>query len=672
MDNKQKNNTQRRSIFDIISEKIFSLLKNGMFGYFFTSYDEANKKYKNALKRKKSGAHSGKTKRKLSRLIENSFFVNAIPRMMETLLRLSLRDYGVIFFVMGALTSVLYPLREKILFVQISFQMFIIGIAICVCAIPLLFSSKSLAYNIYNSKLCDSLLFGFAGVNKERMRQTAEKSRITAPNITFFAGLFLGILSYIIPPLKVLEIIGIIILAYSVLRTPEIGVVSIILMVPFLSVEAMQVSILFVFLCYIFKCIVGKRTFKFEYFDLWVSIILVFTLIRGAISTNLRESLRISVLYCCLMLSYFLVTNLIRSKEWFRRCVIAIMMAGLFTSLIAIGQVIIGKISIYAPNIGRLFSFEQSAVASFLNPNVLAHFLSAILPFTLVNIISERRGKKKLYGFLICALSLVAMGFTHSISGIIGFVFAILLLLVIFNRNFAYLALAVGAMCPAFYFSLPKNALDKILSIKMLDGLSLSKMVAELREGFKLFLSNPFGIGFSEKVHSDSLFIQALIEYGLIGFIILIAFSLMLIRLTFSYCIKAKNQYRKINCCAGFCAVSGLIGAGFINYTWQDERLYLLFWLLVALSFAYIRIERYEENLKDSAISYTSATMDISLVGDSHHDNIPKRRYVRIPKAKEPQNVHIEIKEYEETSDSIVRITEFEEDTNGEDVESEL
>ena len=43
MEEKQKN-TNRKSIFGKLSEKIFNLLKNGMFGYFFTSYDEANER----------------------------------------------------------------------------------------------------------------------------------------------------------------------------------------------------------------------------------------------------------------------------------------------------------------------------------------------------------------------------------------------------------------------------------------------------------------------------------------------------------------------------------------------------------------------------------------------------------------------------------------------------
>lgn len=664
LSNKSKQ-TQRRSIFDVISEKLFSLLKNGMFGYFFTSYDVVNKRYKNAVKRKKK-SHSGKFRKRASRLIEKSLFVNVVPKMMEVLLRLSLRDYGVMFFIMGAMTSVLYPLREKILFVTITFQMFVVGIAICLSAIPLLFSNKSLAYNAYTSKLSSSFLFDFMGVDREKMRQASEKNSISAPNITFFIGMFFGVLTYIISPLKALAIIGLSVLAYCVLRTPETGIICIILALPFLNTGALVISVLFVFLCFAFKCIIGKRTFKFEYFDLWVLIVFAFIFIRGFFAENIIDSAKTSLVYCCLMLSYFLVANLIRSKDWFRRSAISLNITGFIVSILAIGQMIIGRIGAKVPSVGILFSYGQSPFATFLNSDALAHFLVAVLPFSLINIISERKGNKKLIGFVICIFSVVAIGLSHSLSGLLGLLLAMLLLLIIFNRNFFYLAIIVGIMGPAFYFTLPKNALDKILSIKMLDGIELSSFFVKIREGFGVFMENPFGIGFGEKVWDGGLIINLLISCGIIGIVAFVAFSLIFARLTFSYCVKAKNKYRKINCCAGFCSVTGLLSAGIANFTWQDERLFVLLWLLIAFSFAYIRMEREEETPREATVSYVSATMDIDLVGDVNHDITPKRRYVRISKLMEVNEPHSEFKEYEETSDSLTTIRDFEEDTENE------
>lgn len=670
MDNKQKTNIQRRSMFDIISEKVFSLLKNGMLGYFFTSYDEANEKYQSKVKRKKGTLQQGKIRKASSKLIEKNILVNAVPKFMGILLRLSLRDYGIMAFVMGALISVLYLINDYILFLNVTVEMFISGMAICVCSLPMLFSSRSLSSCLYTSRLCNSLFFSFLGLNKERMREASEKNRIFTPNLSIFIGIGLGVISCFVLPFRLIAIIGLIILAYCVLRAPEIGVIAIIFALPFASANAMQICVAFVFVCYLFKCIVGKRTFKFEYFDIWVALALILTLIRGTISKNIASSAREALLCVTLMLSYFIVTNLIRSKEWFRRCLLSLVISGLLVAILAIVQAILGRLSVNFPDIGRLFSNGQSVISSFYDPDALAHFLVAVIPFTLVHFISERSTRKKIIGFMIGAVLTITVGFTHSLSGVVGIVCAILLLLIIFNRNFSYLALIVVAVCPVLYFTLPQNALEQIMSTKMLEGLTISGFVESTREGFKMFLSNPLGIGVSEEAfklayntssgYVNNMLIQSLIEYGIIGLIVFTSFAVMLIRLTFSYCVKAKNQYRKINCCAGFCSVTGLLVSAMIDYSWHDKRLYLLFWLLVALLFAYMRIERQDEEPRGITKDFTTATMDVTLTGDIYHDTVPKRRYVRMPKALSIGEYELEIKEFEETNDSLPRVKELE------------
>ena len=678
LDNKQKLNKQRHSIFDIISQRVFSMLKDGMFGYYFTSYDEANERYVKSVKRKNGTKHRGKARKSVSKLIEKSFFVNAVPKLAGLLLRITLKDYGIMMFVMGALVSVLYLLKDYVTFLSsMSLEMLIAGIAVSLCSVPMLFSTKSLARNIYSSDLCDRLLFRFLGLNKEKIRVASEEEKISIPNGALFIGITLGVISYFVSPLRLIAIIGLVTLCYCILRTPEVGVIAIIVALPFTSVALLRIFVFYVFLCYALKCIIGKRTFKFEYFDVWVVLVLAVTLVRGAISRDYVSSINNSLTIVSFILSYFVVTNLIRSKTWFRRCLLALVTSGLIVAIIAILQVIIGRISVDIPNLGRLFTSGESATSSLGNSDVLAHFLASVIPFTLVHFISERMHTKKLVGFLIGVLLVVAMWFTHSLSGIVGILCATLLLLVIYNRNFIYLAIAAVGVCPILYFTLPEKALDMLLSMKMVEGLTINGYVESLREGFRAVMSRPLGVGLMSdskiselfnisESYSDSLIIRALIEYGLIGFVVFVCFAIMLIRLTFSYCVKAKNQYRKINCCAGFCSVTGLIASCIVSYTWYDKRIYLLFWLLVALSFAYMRIERENEAPKGAAKDFTLATLEIILTGDTYHDTVPVRRYVRSPRNKESVGHGVEIKEFEETDNSISTVKEFEQ--NADDV----
>ncbi len=642
MERKRKSKIDGRSFFDVISEKFFFLLKNGIFGRFFTSYDEVNEKYLQSVKRKKKTVGHSKVRKSMSKTIQNSLLVNAMPRFVEWLLRVSTRDYGIMMLVMGAVIALLYPLNGYVLFLNVTFRMFISALAVCVLSIPLLCSGKSISKNIYNSKLCNALFFKLLGLNKEKMRQVSEKQRVSLPNAAFFVGVLLGVLSYFVMPLELIGGIALIVLAYCVLTRPEIGVLVTVTILPFASTRVLIFCVGYVFVCYALKCILGRRTFKFEYFDVFVVILLIITLIRGAISTNIVESIPSALSTVCLMSFYFILTNLIRTKEWFRRCLVSLVLSGMAVAIIGIIQVIIGKLSVRVPDLLKLFSNEQSATGPFNDPNTFAHYLAAIIPFTIVHFISERSGRKKLSGVFFGIIMVIALCLAHSLSGIIGIVFATLLLLIIFNRNFSYLALAFCVLCPVLYFTLPQNALDSILSIKILEGVSITGIVNETREGFAMVLEKPFGIGSGVEVfksafqtsegYFDNAIIQALLEYGVIGFVAILLFGIMLMRLTFSYCLKAKNQYRKINCCVGFCAVAGLVVSSVINYTWYDKRIFLMFWILVAISFAYMRIERADEEPEGLVDDYTTAVLDVILTEEAYRDETHSRKYVRLPK----------------------------------------
>lgn len=639
---KKRNKIEGRSIFDIISEKIFFLLSNGLFGRFFTSYDEVNNKYLQNVKRKRKTVEDGKIKKKISRTIEKSVVVKYFPRLVEWLLRVSTNNYGATLFTVGMIISMSYLLSGYVLALDIPFYMLISGLSFCLIGLPLIFSKKSISENIIKSKLCNAILFVFLGLDKEKMRHVSEKSSVSIPSLALICGLLFSFLSYFVPPFKILLIVGILILSYCVLLRPETGVVATIIMLPFVSVTVLQISVLYVLVCYTIKCMLGKRSFKFEQFDIWVVVILFITLIRGAISVKFLNSMVSATTSASIILFYFAVTNLIRTKKWFRRCLVSLVFSGIGVAAIGIFQAILGELSIFIPDIAKIFTAGQSAIGTFLDPNTFAHYLVAIIPFSIVHFISERGGRKKANGIIIGLIMLVALCLANSLSGIVGIIVATLLLLSIYNRNFSYLTLAICVLCPILYFTLPQNALKEILSIKMFEGVSLNGLVLETRESFKYILEKPFGIGLGEETFNfvfgtteggvDNLVLQNMIEYGVIISVVFVIFVLMFMRLTFSYCVKAKNQYRKINCCVGFCAVIGLIASGIINYTWYDKRIMLVFWILVALSFAYVRIEREEEEPEGLVDSYVFATLDIAINNEHHAVETKKRKYVRVPK----------------------------------------
>lgn len=653
---KNQNNTNRSSIFSKLSEKIFSLLKSGMFGYFFTSYDDANDRYQRAIKRKRA-VHSNKARRTISKTIERSFFVNIIPRFIEFLLRTSTRDYGITMLLMGAVTTILYPLREQILFIEISRSTFFAGIVICLCSIPLIISSKSLATNLYTSKICNAFMFDLLGFDKERMREISEKNRHSSTNIAFFIGLALGIASYFVLPGRLVLFAVILVLAYSVLRTPEIGVVAVIFAIPFFSVKILCIATAYVFICYVIKCTIGKRTFKFEYLDLFVVLTMLAMLIRSFFTSEMKASVTEALISICLTLSYFLVTNLVKSKEWFRRCIISLVISGTAVVIVAILQIIIGRISVFVPDLSQVFAYGQSASSTFGDPMVLSQYLVALIPFAMIRMMSERNKSSKFLGFLFCIFLIVTVCLTNSLPALIGIITASLLLLIIYHRNYSYLALILLVATPILYVSLPDDIMARMAALEMFDSFSITNIIEEIRHAFQIFLQNPLGLGMSSSAlaselgadnpHIDNLFLQVLLEQGVVVMLVIIFLVVMISRMTFSYCAKAKNKYRRINCGASLCSVVGLLTSGLFAFAFYDQRLYLLVFVLVGISFAYTRMER-EEEPKAKAHDFTSATLDITLTGEGGHDNVPKRKYVRMPRLRRQDNEENEIKDFEQ------------------------
>jgi len=83
-------------------------------------------------------------------------------------------------------------------------------------------------------------------------------------------------------------------------------------------------------------------------------------------------------------------------------------------------------------------------------------------------------------------------------------------------------------------------------------------------------------------------------------------------------------------------------------------------------------MERQDELPKGISRAVTTATLDIAITGDNHHDNVPKRKYVRMPKTMKIEDDELVIKEYEENLDSPSANEESGEEVKQKNVESEF
>ncbi len=641
-----------RSRFDRASSWLLSKIKGSPLGKLLTCYDKLNSKFKEKMRaRKKRNSKDKKkfeVKRKIARVFERSFFVNKVPVFMSHLLRTSVRDYGVALFTMGFVMLIMYPIQGFIDFLSVSFSTFIIGIAVCVCAIPLLFSGKSLAECVLGCKPISAVLFDWLGIKTDSFRAAKDQNTHTYPNIFFFFGLFMGIVSHVVGPKTIILIAIIAALAYMILSSPEAGIVTLIFLLPFLAITHLILITIYIDICYIVKYLIGKRTFKFELFDAFIIGILMLLVYGYGISADISESHIPTLINAALVLCYFAISNLIRSKDHYKRCINALTYSVAITCVVGILQYTFGKLNLTWHGIEAFSNIKERTTSSFYDPDVFAIYICVAIPFVLLSLFSGSKISNRILGLVTLALSFTCIVMAQSRGALVAAIIEVLIFLIIYNRNFIYLALFVISAIPILYYSLPQSMLQ---SINGFGGGATGAPNSSVLNGlaFEIFKSRPFGIGIGESNLSSALssqgvsgdvsnlgnlYLHILSSFGIIGVIIILAFVLMFLVLALSFMAKAKNRYRRINGSAGFVSFIGILVSGIFCYSLKSSELVFITFVAVGFTMAYYRIERELDKPERIYVDITSASVDIQIPSELIKNTTPKRKYVRSPLRK--------------------------------------
>ena len=677
MENKQIKNTSQatKSKFERASSWALAKVRGSFVGKFFTSYEKANKSYISKTKGLKNQGNKHKTRRKVSKIFENSFFVNLVPKITSFLLRTSLRDYGIIMISMGIFMSILYPIRSFVTILDVPFESFIMGLILAGCSIPLLFSAKSYASGVLSSRLVSFIFFQCLGLKADNFRLANEQTTHTSSNISFFVGMFMGIISYFASPSFILIALLVLLLGYAVLTTPESGIVVLLFAIPFISIDLFILMTIYVDICYIIKYIIGKRTLKFELFDIAISAIMLMIVISYAFCLDHRTSLVPTLINAALVLCYFAVSNLIRSKQWFTRCLVSLTLSVTLASVIGIVQFILKELKVIVPNFDAFSSINERITSTFYNPDVFAIYLCAIVPFILLFIFSGNRAMSRIYGVFSLALVITCIILNQSKAALIAVIVEMLLFLIIYNKNFIYLAMVAAVAIPIFHYTLPADMLALINSFGKSAELTSPSTAIINRTTWQIFKRFPFGIGFGEnnfaealdRVNLDlngatdlgSIYRQLLISSGILGIIILTAFSILFLILAFTLCAKAKNKHIRINGAAGFVSIIGIFVSGIFCYSLKSSELVFISFIAIALTFSYYKIERELDKPTSVYVDITSASVDIEIPAEFTKNTTPKRKYVHAP-IKKKSKAQIKRNPFDElmNSNEFIRIVD--------------
>ncbi len=627
---------KKRTALGKFSAWCFGILNKSFIGRYFTSYEKANDKFNKITKKEKQ---TRVRKNGLARALENNVFARIIPCVYQAFLRIRVSNYATVFIGMGIVSLTMLILNYlKVLTLggfSATISMFILPALLIIIPFPYLFSRKSLARAFLENKVLKGIVFDFLGVDSEAIKDNAVKPRVSSTMLAFIVGAGLGTLSYFIQkPEYVLFGLSVILFSYVIFRTPEIGIVLTIFTMPFVNILITKITIVYIAFCYLIKVILHKRVITFEYFDIWPTLAIIGMMFCGLDYQNPLNSLPTIGSNLIILISYFLIANLIRSKDWFKRSIFALTSSAFICAVVGIVQAGLGLAYVYIPKLGDFSAFENSVCSLFTTNSAFAYYMVIAIPFALVHIFADRRDTMKFGGFFIAVVLTLGLVFARSNAAIIGIVVAVLLLLIIRNKNYMYLALIVIATPILLYFALRNNreVVNFLNSFDAFRALDIEGKLLELKDGFLAWLDSPLGRGIGAAQEYDSFVVQLLLEYGIIMAILFVACAAMFARLVFSYCAKEKGRHRKIYCSAGFCALLGIFVTGIFENVWHDQKIMLLSIVCMALSFAYIKIEREIHTQMVTRSDYSNAFVEVELAEDEYREFSKNRKYVRAPK----------------------------------------
>ncbi len=599
-----------------ISDWVYNKLEHGFYGRIATSYDSENKATANSficrlLKKLKWGERVSRPfKMTIARGFEESFILSKISHFINTVLYSAQKVHGVFFFSFGLYVEIVFFIKAALIkasFSEVSFMPVLIGAVLMIMSLPLIFSTQTLAQGIVESKISSFIVFNIIGANRESFEKNIVcKDHLYTP---FIIGMVLGLLSIFVPVLYI--VIGIVLLlaAYSILAIPESGVLLLVFLSPFAPTMALAALTVLVIAAYALKLLRGKRSLKFSLNDSIIAVFTVITLLGGVISPNPGGSIKPALIYTIFLLGYFLCANLIRTTKWLNKCLCALTSSLFIVSAYGVLQYVFGFGSSTWHDEEMFSDISGRVVSTFENPNVLAEYLIMLIPLAFALMIISTKRNVKAAAMVTFMASVVCLVFTWSRGAWLGFIFGMLVFLLIYSKKIFALLLSGIVLIPFLPFILPDSIINRFSSIGNLADSSTSYRV-NIWSGVMRMLKDHFvsGIGtglpaFSEiypkyslsgieaAPHSHNLFLQIITEHGIVALIIFLFIILLYSQGVFTF-NKYETRKTKLIPVALMSGIFAVLVQGMTDYIWYNYRVYFIFWIVIGLTTAARRCHR--------------------------------------------------------------------------------
>ena len=262
-------------------------------------------------------------------------------------------------------------------------------------------------------------------------------------------------------------------------------------------------------------------------------------------------------------------------------------------------------LSVNADMPGRVYSY-------FENPNALGELLLLSLPILVALVFGSRHLLSKLAAAGIFLIGAICMAMTYSRASWVGLAVAAFVYIFLWNRRLIPLFLVAGiAALPL----LPDSVLHRIMTITNLNDSSTSSRFPQYKAAFALLMNEPLtgaGLGadavrqavrmqslyqgYAPFVHAHNTLMQIWAENGIVG---MLSFAASIIWMTKAAARSVKvcpNPAAKHLAIGGISAILGSMVCGLADYLWTYPRIMFIFWFVVALTLAAIKVCKMESD----------------------------------------------------------------------------
>ena len=589
------------------------VFKNSAFGSLLSSYDKTESLCKNSsilnFIRKLLGfdGHGAKNKRKIASIIENSFFVRVTKKLLNVLGGAYLSVYGMFFLAFSVYTFLAGVIRYIALKeTDISVLYFIIPlVCIPVSVLMLCTKNKRMVELLANGKISGMLLFSLIGLRRESFK--CENTGGGRKNVSFIIGTVMGVATYFVSPAIILLIPVVLVMACCFGVSPEAALVFTLFFIPLFIVLGhpslfLAFVLIYITVCYLLKVARGKRYVQLEAVDFFIMLFIV-AFACGALGTfaSLDTSLP---LYICLSSGYFLCANMLSSRVWLKRGIVALLSGGLLSSLLAIYQYLTGNVETVWLDTENFSSIAGRAVSFFENPNMLGEYAMMLLPVAFALLLSASKKSERGAWLFVFGSTLLCLVFTWARGAWLGAIAAFIVFALLYTKKTIPFLLLCLLAVPFLPVVLPESIVTRLTSIGDMTDSSTSyrfyvyKSALAMCADFFLTGIGSGGTNFSEVYvsysfsgverthHAHNLYLQLMIELGVIGIALFVVAMFVYIQSSVSALKKEKDAYLRgliLACATGVFAV---LVQGLTDYVWYNYRVYFVFFALMGIGVA--------------------------------------------------------------------------------------